>query len=183
MKRKIKTVAVYCGHEFGLNPAFVRDAGMMGELIAKNGLNLVFGGGDVGLMGTVASAALNNGGHVTGISTEHVVVKQEPAHDKIKVKIVRGVNERKQKMFELSDAFIIMPGGIGTLNEATDILTMQQIGETKKPLFFLNTDNFWEPLYNMIREMKRQTFIDEWNDYIAFMGETPQEIIDKILNY
>lgn len=183
MKRNIKTVAVYCGHEYGLNPAFVRDAGLMGELIAKNGLNMVFGGGDVGLMGTVSSAALNNGGHVIGISTEHVIAKQEPALEKIDVKIVRGVNERKQKMFELSDAFIIMPGGIGTLNEATDILTMQQIGETTKPMFFLNTANFWEPLYNMILEMKRQAFISEWRDYIAFMGATPFEIMEKILNY
>ncbi|MBO4625787.1 MAG: TIGR00730 family Rossman fold protein [Alphaproteobacteria bacterium] len=183
MKHKIKTVAVYCGHEFGLNPAFVRDAGLMGELIAKNGMNLVFGGGDVGLMGTVASAAINNGGHVIGISTEHVIAHQEPAHEKIDVKIVRGVNERKQKMFELSDAFIIMPGGIGTLNEATDILTMQQIGETTKPIFFLNTSNFWEPLYALLLEMKRQTFLENWNDYIADMGETPQEIINKILNY
>lgn len=183
MKHKIKTVAVYCGHEFGINPAFVRDAGMMGELIAKNGLNMVFGGGDVGLMGTVSSAALNNGGHVIGISTNHVIAKQEPAHEKIDVKIVRGVNERKQKMFDLSDAFIIMPGGIGTLNEATDILTMQQIGETKKPMFFLNTEHFWEPLYNMILEMKRHAFVVAWSDYIAFVGDTPYEIIEKILNY
>lgn len=183
MKHKIKTVAVYCGHEFGLNPAFVRDAGLMGELIAKNGLNMVYGGSDVGLMGIVATTALDNGAQVTGISTEHVIAKQEPAHDQIDVKIVRGVNERKQKMFELSDAFIIMPGGIGTLNEATDILTMQQIGETKKPLFFLNTAHFWEPLYNMILEMKRHAFVDEWDDYIAFMGETPVEVMEKILNY
>ena len=82
MGQKIKTVAVYCGHEFGLNPAFVRDAGLIGELIAKNGLNMVFGGGDVGLMGAVSSAALNNGGHVVGISTEHVIAHQEPAHEK-----------------------------------------------------------------------------------------------------
>ena len=183
MAHKIKTVAVYCGHEFGLNPAFARDAGLMGELIARNGLNMVFGGGDVGLMGIVASAALNNGGHVTGISTNHVIAKQEPVHKNIEVKIVPGVNERKQRMFELSDAFIIMPGGIGTLNEATDILTMQQIGETKKPLFFLNTCNFWESLYKLLLEMKRQTFLEEWADYIAFMGETPQEIIDQILKY
>lgn len=183
MKRKIKTVAVYCGHEFGLNPAFVRDAGMMGELIAKNGLNLVFGGGDVGLMGTVSSAALNNGGHVIGVSTEHVIEKQEPAHERVDVKIVRGVNERKQKMFELSDGFIIMPGGIGTLNEATDILTMQQIGETKKPLFFLNTSDFWEPLYKLVLEMQRQDFVDGSDDYIVYIGETPEEIIEKILNY
>ncbi|MBR2285857.1 MAG: TIGR00730 family Rossman fold protein [Alphaproteobacteria bacterium] len=183
MKRKIKTVAVYCGHEFGINPAFVRDAGLMGELIAKNGLNMVFGGGDVGLMGTVASAALNNGAHVIGVSTEYVIAKQEPAHEKIDVQIVHGVNERKQKMFELSDAFIIMPGGIGTLNEATDILTMQQIGETKKPIFLLNTSNFWEQLNVLMLSMRRNGFIDDWDDYIVYMGDTPEEIMNNILNY
>lgn len=183
MKHKIKTVAVYCGHAFGLNPAFVRDAGLMGELIAKNGLNMVFGGSNAGLMGMVSSAALENGAHVIGITTEYVMAKQEPLHKSVDVKIVPGVNERKQRMFELSDAFIIMPGGIGTLNEATDILTMQQIGETKKPLFFLNTAHFWEPLYNMILEMKRHAFISEWSDYIAFMGATPEEVMQKIFEY
>ena len=182
MKHKIKTVAVYCGHEFGLNPAFARDAGIMGELIAKNGLNMVFGGGDVGLMGTVASAALNNGARVIGISTEHVVAKQEPAHEKIDVKIVRGVNERKQKMFELSDAFIIMPGGIGTLNEATDILTMQQIGETHKTLFFLNTSGFWDPLYALVLEMKHQAFIEDADEYNVIVENSPEDII-KGINY
>ena len=183
MTHKIKTVAVYCGHEFGLNPAFARDAGLMGELIAKSGLNMVFGGGDVGLMGTVANAALDNGAHVIGISTEHVIARQEPAHAEIDVKIVRGVNERKQKMFDLSDAFIIMPGGIGTLNEATDILTMQQIGETKKPLFFLNTSGFWEPLFSLVLAMKRHAFIEDWDDYIVYMGDTPHEIIEHILSH
>ena len=183
MKRKIKTVAVYCGHEFGLNPAFVRDAGMMGELIAKNGLNMVFGGGNVGLMGTVASAAINNGGHVVGISTEYVIAKQEPAHEKIDVKIVRGVNERKQRMFELSDAFIIMPGGIGTLNEATDILTMQQIGETKKPIFFLSTSGFWNPMFSLLLEMKRHGFIEGADDYVVAVEETPEAIIQRIKEY
>ena len=183
MKRKIKTVAVYCGHEFGINPAFVRDAGMMGELIAKNKLNMVFGGGDVGLMGTVASAALNNGAHVIGVSTEHVLAKQEPAHEEIEVLVVSGVNERKQRMFEMSDAFIIMPGGIGTLNEATDILTMQQIGETKKPMFVLNTSKFWEPLSGLTFSMRRHGFIENWDDYVVFMGDTPEEIMEKIKAY
>jgi len=183
MKHKIKTVAVYCGHEFGLHPAFVRDAGLMGELIAQNGLNMVFGGGDVGLMGIVADAALNNGAHVIGISTEHVVARQEPVHEKIDVKIVRGVNERKQKMFELSDAFIILPGGIGTLNEVTDILTMQQIGETNKPIFFLNTNRFWAPLHDLIIDMLNNKFIETLDDYNVTIANTPHEIMDAVLNY
>jgi len=183
MAHKIKTVAVYCGHEFGLNPAFARDAGLMGELIAQNGLNMVFGGGDVGLMGIVADAAVNNGAHVIGISTEYVMAKQEPVHKKIEVKIVRGVNERKQKMFDLSDAFIILPGGIGTLNEVTDILTMQQIGETNKPVFFLNTNRFWAPLHDLIIDMMNNKFIETLTDYNVTIANTPHELMENILNY
>ena len=183
MKHKIKTVAVYCGHTFGLNPEFMHDAGLMGELIAKNGLNMVFGGGNVGLMGTVASAALKNGAHVTGISTTHVVALQEPVHKKIDVEIVEGVNERKQKMFELSDAFIILPGGIGTLNEVTDILTMQQIGETTKPIFFLNTCRFWGPLHSLIIDMLNNKFIETLDDYKVIIAGTPEELITAVLKY
>lgn len=183
MEHKIKTVAVYCGHTFGLNPEFMHDAGLMGELIAKNGLNMVFGGGNVGLMGTVASAALKNGAHVTGISTTHVVALQEPVHKKIDVEIVEGVNERKQKMFELSDAFIILPGGIGTLNEVTDILTMQQIGETTKPIFFLNTCRFWGPLHSLIIDMLNNKFIETLNDYKVIIAGTPEELMTAVLNY
>ena len=183
MKRKIKTVAVYCGHTFGLHPAFVREAGLMVELIGQIGLNIVFGGGDVGLMGTVAGAALENGAHVIGISTEHVVAKQEPVHKGIDVQIVPGVNERKQKMFDLSDAFIILPGGIGTLNEVTDILTMQQIGETNKPIFFLNTRHFWWAFHELIVDMMNNQFISSLDDYNVTIASDPQELIEDILNY
>lgn len=183
MNRKIKTVAVYCGHQFGLYPAFESDANLMGELIGKNCLNMVFGGGDVGLMGAVASAALDNGAHVTGISTKHVIALQEPIHKGIEVKIVRGVNERKQKMFELSDAFIILPGGIGTLNEVTDILTMQQIGETKKPIFFLNTNRFWASFHDLIVDMLNNKFIESLDEYNVSIASTPQELMDWILDY
>ena len=183
MTHKIKTVAVYCGHQFGLNPAFVRDAGLMGELIAKSGLNMVFGGGDVGLMGTVANAALDNGAHVIGISTEHVIARQEPAHAEIDVKIVRGVNERKQKMYEMSDGFIILPGGIGTLNEFTDIMTMQQIGESRKPIFFMNTANFWGAFSQLFLSMQANGFIENVDDYHIHVANTPDELFQQILNY
>jgi len=183
INKKIKTVAVYCGHQFGLYPEFERDANLTGELIGKNGLNMVFGGGDVGLMGTVASAALDNGAHVIGISTEHVMALQEPVHKEIDVKIVRGVNERKQKMFELSDAFIILPGGIGTLNEVTDILTMQQIGETKKPIFFLNTNRFWASFHDLIVDMLNNKFIDSLDEYNVHIACDPYELVDWILEY
>ncbi len=183
MANKIKTVAVYCGHQFGANPNFVRDAEKIGELLGKNGLNMVFGGGDVGLMGATATAALENGAHVMGVSTHNVLEMQEPAHADIEVQIAVGVNERKQRMFELSDAFIILPGGIGTLNELTDIMTMQQIGESKKPLFFMNTSNFWMPFGKLFMHMRECGFIADVHAFNLHVADTAEELIAKVLEY
>ena len=184
MAQKLKSIAVYCGHQFGNKPDFAHDAAKIGEMLAKNGIKMVFGGGNVGLMGTVASAALANGGHVTGITTHDVVAKQEPMHDGIdEFEIVDGVNERKQKMFELSDGFIILPGGTGTLNELTDIMTMQQIGETKKPLFFMNTKNFWGPFARLLVHMKQSGFFVHPEDYNMQGATTPEELMERVLNY
>ena len=183
MAGKLKSIAVYCGHQTGDDPQFKRDARAVGRMLAKNGIRMVFGGGDVGLMGTVATAALTNNGKVIGVSTDDLIAMQEPAHTDIAVRIVDGVNERKQIMFNESDAFIILPGGIGTLNELTDILTMQQIGETDKPLFFLNTNGFWNPLTRLIRHMKKNGFVVKTDNYNIFSAETVAELKKQILKY
>lgn len=183
MARNLKSIAVYCGHQFGTNPKFEQDAKYVGAMLAKNGIRMVFGGGDVGLMGTVATAALENGGEVIGVSTNDVLARQEPAHPEIRVKVVDGVNERKQLMYNLSDAFIILPGGIGTLNEMSDIMTMQQIGETQKPLFFLNTAGFWEPLSDLIRHMISSGFIENIDDYRIYNADAADELEKQILAY
>lgn len=183
MAGNLKSIAVYCGHQFGTDPQFKRDAMAVGRMLAKNGIRMVFGGGDVGLMGTVATAALKNGGEVIGVSTDDVIAMQEPAHDEIDVHVVDGVNERKQIMFDESDAFIILPGGIGTLNELTDILTMQQIGETNKPLFFLNTNGFWNQLTRLIKHMKKNGFIVKTDNYNIFSAETVAELKKQVLKY
>ena len=183
MATKLKSIAVYCGHQTGIDPQFKRDARAVGRMLAKNDIRMVFGGGDVGLMGTVASAALDNGGDVIGVSTDAVIAMQEPAHDGISIQVVDGVNERKQIMFNESDAFIILPGGIGTLNELTDILTMQQIGETTKPLFFLNTNGFWNPLTRLIKHMRKNGFVVKTDNYNIFSAETVAELKKQILKY
>ncbi len=183
MSEKLKSIAVYCGHQLGTNPSFARAAVSVGEFLGKNNIRMVFGGGNVGLMGTVATAAIEAGGHVIGVSTNNVIEKQEPVHSGIEVKIVDGVNERKQKMIELSDAFIILPGGIGTLNELTDIMTMQQIGESKKPLFFLNTSGFWVPFVRLFIHMQKNGFIETIHDYNIHGANTPEELFKKILEY
>ena len=179
----LKSIAVYCGHQLGDDPQFKRDARAVGRMLAKNDIRMVFGGGDVGLMGTVASSALDNGGDVIGVSTDDVIAMQEPAHDAIELMVVDGVNERKQIMFDESDAFIILPGGIGTLNELTDILTMQQIGETTKPLFFLNTNGYWNPLTRLIRHMRKHGFVVRTENYNIFSAETVAELKKQILKY
>ncbi len=184
MAGTLKSVAVYCGHQYGNNPEYARDAKKIGQMLAEHGIKIVFGGGDVGLMGTVATAALAAGGHVTGITTHDVLAKQEPMHDGIDAfEVVNGVNERKQKMFDLSDGFIILPGGTGTLNELTDIMTMQQIGETNKPLFFMNTLHFWGPFGRLLIHMKNAGFFVRPEDYNMHSACTPEELINKVLNY
>ena len=144
---------------------------------------MIFGGGNVGLMGATATSALRNGGVVLGVTTHDVVAKQEPAHEEIEVEVVSGVNERKQRMYELSDGFIILPGGIGTLNEFTDILTMQQIGESKKPIFFMNTAKFWESFSRMFLTMQDNGFIESVDDYHVQVADTPDELFQHIMNY
>lgn len=183
MAGKLKSVAVYCGHEFGNDPQFAADAAKIGAALATNQIQMVFGGGDVGLMGTVASSALDNGGHVIGVSTHNVIAKQEPVHQGVDVEVVNGVNERKQKMYDLSDGFIILPGGIGTLNELTDIMTMQQIGETRKPLFFLNTAKFWGPFGRLFIHMQHSGFIESVHDYNIHVANTSDELMAKLLRY
>ncbi len=181
MKREIKSVAVYCGHEFGNDPQFTRDAAKIGELLARNNIKLIFGGGNVGLMGTVCNAALDNGGAVLGVSTTHIIARQEPAHTGIELRMTDSINSRKTEMFNESDAFIILPGGLGTLNELTDIMTMQQIGETKKPLYFLDTNHFWHPFSRLFIHMQECGFIENVHSYNIHAAKTPDELIKKLL--
>lgn len=182
MNQKIKSVAVYCGHQFGNNPEYARDARKVGELLARNKITLVFGGGNVGLMGTVSSAALENGGNVIGISTTHVVSLQEPAHKEIDVKIVDGLSTRKEEMFDLSDAFVILPGGMGTLDEMTDIMTKQQVGESCKPIYMMNTAKYWEIFGQVMTHMQNEGFMPSADDYNLHVVNTPEELIKRLLD-
>lgn len=178
----INSVAVYCGHQAGTNPNFIKDAAKLGELLARNKIKIVFGGGDVGLMGAVATGAIENGGEVVGITTTHVMKLQEPVHKDVKSFVVEGVNERKQKMYELSDAFCILPGGVGTLNELTDIMTMQQIGESAKPIFFLNTDKYWNIFGQMMVHMQDNGFMVDIASYKIQIANKPEALVNSIMN-
>ncbi len=164
----IKSVCVYCGSGLGRDPRHQADARAFGEVLATNGVSLVYGGGGMGLMGTVAKSVLEHGGHVTGIIPDFLVNRElmlEEAQEHI---ITKDMHERKRLMFERADAFVALPGGIGTLEELVEQLTWAQLGQHRKPILIANINGYWEPLLAMLEHMTAHAFIREslWVPYI-----------------
>jgi hypothetical protein len=155
----IKTVCVYCGSGAGSNPRFIESAGALGRHLAENGVGLVYGGGSVGLMGAVATATLDHGGHVTGIIPSFLTKKESMLARVQELIVTDDMHERKRLMFERSDAFVALPGGIGTLEELVEQLTWQQLGRHAKPILIANIDGFWEPLLGLFLHMRATGFI------------------------
>src|SRR5215471_1691994 len=156
---KIRRICVYCGSGPGIDPAFVESARAFGALLAKNDIGLVFGGGAVGMMGTIAKSVLEHGGQVTGIIPEFLVAREHALRGADNLIVTRDMHERKRKMFEMADAFVAMPGGIGTLEEVVEQITWVQLGRHRKPILLANIKNFWNPLCALIDHMKRHEFI------------------------
>jgi uncharacterized protein (TIGR00730 family) len=155
----IRTVCVYCGSSPGTDPAFLTAATRVGELLAKNDVGLVYGGGSLGLMGAVSNAVIENGGRVTGIIPEFLKTKERVQRGAQELIIVPDMHVRKQTMFERADAFVALPGGIGTLEELVEQLTWAQLGRHKKPILILNIAGFWDPLCGLIDHMRRLEFV------------------------
>lgn len=155
----MKSICVYCGSNAGNKPAYAERAMALGTRIANDGLGLVYGGGDVGLMKIVADAVLEAGGEVTGVIPRQLV-DWEVAHRGVtRLEVVGSMHERKARMFDLSDAFVALPGGFGTLDEMFEMLTWRQLGLGAKPCAFLDVDGFYEPLLRMIDRMVEQRFL------------------------
>ncbi|OKL43053.1 TIGR00730 family Rossman fold protein [Pseudovibrio exalbescens] len=170
---ELKTICVYCGSGEGTNPAYAKAAETLGRLLAQNDIRLVYGGGSVGLMGIVARTVLKHNGTVTGVIPEFLKNREvmlEEAHDLI---VTSDMHERKRLMFEKADAFIALPGGIGTLEELVEMLTWAQLGQHQKPVLLANVDGFWEPLKTLLQHMQQEKFIrDE--------AEVRYEVADRI---
>ena len=155
----MKSICVYCGSNAGSKPAYTERAIALGDRIAKEGLQLVYGGGNVGLMGIVADAVLAAGGEVVGVIPEQLV-NWEVAHKGVtRLEVVANMHERKKRMFDLSDAFVALPGGFGTLDEMFEMLTWRQLGLGRKPCAFLDANDFWQPLMTMLDTMVRERFL------------------------
>lgn len=155
---KVSSVCVYCGSSEGNDPGFYEAADQFGRILAKNGVHLVYGGGNVGLMGALARAAIEEGGEVTGIIPDFLTKSEIPlcaVHDLI---VTDSMHTRKRIMFERSQAFVALPGGIGTLEELIEMLTWAQLGRHNHPIVLANLQGFWNPLIQLLDHMIARQF-------------------------
>jgi uncharacterized protein (TIGR00730 family) len=151
---EINALCVYCGSSTGTDPAFVKTAQDFGRILAQNGIHLVYGGGSIGLMGAIASSVIEHGGHVTGVIPEFLTVAERPQRLAQELIVTRDMHERKRTMFERADAFVALPGGLGTLEELVEQMTWAQLGRHKKPILVANVNGFWDPLLALIAHMR-----------------------------
>ncbi|MCJ2021677.1 TIGR00730 family Rossman fold protein [Methylobacterium sp. E-065] len=173
----VRTVCVYCGSGFGRDPAFRAAAEVLGTAIAQAGMRLVYGGGDVGLMGAVARAALDAGGHVTGIIPDFLQAREHMLADIQETVVVPDMHTRKRLMFERSDAFVTLPGGIGTLEELVEQLTWAQLGRHRKPVVLVSVAAFWAPLLALFEHMRGHGFIREGLDLSYLVTGEAAEVV------
>ena len=155
----ITSACVYCGTQTGRDPIYTRGAAIVGRALAEAGVAVVYGGASIGVMGALARAALDAGGHVTGIIPEFLTEREAVLGDVSNLIVTSSMHERKQRMFDMADCFIALPGGIGTLEELVEMLTWFQLGQHEKPIVLGNFANFWGPLIELIEHMQEQGFI------------------------
>lgn len=158
----IQSICVYCGSRPGRDSSYMAAGRELGKSIAENGLRLIYGGGTKGIMGAVASGVLSHGGQVTGIIPEFLVDMEATRHSLGQLDeliITSDMHERKHGMFERADAFVALPGGIGTLEEIVEIMTWAQLGRHEKPMVFANINGFWDPMMELIRHITEEGFV------------------------
>ena len=176
----IKSVCVYCGSGPGTNPAFAEAAHDFGRELARGAIRLVYGGGSVGLMGAVARGVLQGGGNVTGIIPEFLQTRERPAGLAQELIVTRDMHERKQTMFERADAFVALPGGIGTLEELIEQMTWAQLGRHRKPILLANIDGFWNPLRALLDHMTGAAFIRPGLTVNLLVADTVPDILPQL---
>jgi uncharacterized protein (TIGR00730 family) len=158
---KINAVCVYCGSNAGTEPAFAEAASRFGRILAENNVRLVYGGGSVGLMGILAEAVLAHGGKATGIIPDFLTQRERPRRLAQELIVTRDMHERKRTMFDRADAFVALPGGIGTLEELVEQLTWAQLGRHSKPILIANINGYWDPLLTLIAHMRERAFVPD----------------------
>jgi uncharacterized protein (TIGR00730 family) len=152
------SLCVFCGSRSGLRPAYAQAAQLLGNVIARNNWRLVYGAGDVGLMGEVARAAIGAGAASLGVIPTHLLAREQGKRDLSTLVITEDMHERKKVMFMNSDAIVVLPGGAGSLDEFFEVLTWAQIGLHGKPIFLLDVDGYWQPLLALIDHIVTEGF-------------------------
>ncbi len=179
----MKRIAVYCGSNKGVRPEYLAAAEQLGALLAREKIELVYGGGMVGLMGAVADAALKNGGHVIGVIPEKLVIK-EVIHEHLPdQRIVKDMHERKALMAELSDGFIALPGGYGTFEEFFEVLAWSQLGWHQKPFGLLDIAGFYRPLLAFLDHTEQEGFIRPQHRQLVLVENNVEKILERLKNF
>ena len=176
-------VCVFCGSREGSRAAYTKAAQRMGATLAKRGIGLVYGGGRVGLMGAVADAVLEEGGQVVGVIPEALVAREVPHDGLTKLHVVGSMHERKMLMAELSDAFVALPGGYGTLEEFSEVLSWAQLSIHEKPCGLLDVDGFWEPLASLFDKSVTEGFVSPEHRSLVLKEEDPHALLDMMKHY
>ena len=177
---QIKTVCVYCGSGSGSNPRFVESAIALGKVFAENASASSMAAVPSGLMGAVAKSVLDHGGTVTGIIPDFLANRERMNPNLTELVITPDMHERKRLMFERSDAFVALPGGVGTLEELVEQMTWQQLGRHTKPVLLANIDNFWEPLIALLSHMRANQFIRPALDVEVLKAERVEDILPRL---
>ncbi len=181
----IRSICVYCGSSAGSDPLFIEGAETLGRSLSAHGVRLIYGGGNRGLMGAVARAALQDGGSVTGIIPEFLRDKERDGGtfemEGAELIVVPDMHTRKQMMFDKADGFVALPGGIGTLEELVEIQTWAQLGRHEKPIGMLNVNDFWSPYVELVSHMNNAGFLHNSNKVKPLVFTDAKEIIPAFL--
>lgn len=179
----MKSIAVFCGSSSGNDEIFMKSAIELGNLLAAQNIDLVYGGAKIGLMGAVADAVLKNNGKVFGV-LPHFLSAKEIAHDKLtELILVSTMHERKTKMHELCEGIIALPGGFGTMEELFEILTWAQLGLHKKPIGLLNVNGFYDSLLQLIKTMSEKGFLKKIHQDLLLTDSSSEGLLNKMRNY
>jgi uncharacterized protein (TIGR00730 family) len=177
---KIKRICVYCGSSSGNDATYSVAARQFGEILARNRIRLVYGCGSTGLMGTIARAVHDHGGKITGIIPEFLRAQERLFRDADEIIVTTDMHERKRLMFEHADAFVALPGGIGTLEELVEQLTWAQLGRHKKPILLANVGGFWDPLITVFEHLRQSSFLPGGRQLAYLAVDAVEEILPAL---
>lgn len=183
MMNGIKMICVYCGSSVGKNPLYAEVARQMGEAIADHGLGLVYGGGSTGLMGALATAALEKGAYTIGVIPQMLVDRELQHRGLNETHVVDTMHERKWGMAERADAFVALPGGFGTYEELFEVITWAQLGFHHKPIVLLNTADYFAPFTTITQHGVEEGFIRPIDTTLLMMADTVEEVFEKLKTY